>query len=95
MVDWTWCSYVWDFKRRDIIVLDPASMTKGDAFLSKKHYEAITKMHEAMKYCKLHFFPFPEEDMDNWGIENIQVKGANCDRWAVYVYAFPFQNVCN
>jgi len=37
---------VWDFKRRNIIVLDPASMTKGDAFLKKKHYGAITKMHK-------------------------------------------------
>jgi len=33
-----------------------------------------------MKYCKEHFFPFPEENMENWGIENIEVKGANCDR---------------
>lgn len=79
MVDWSWCSYAWDFKRRIISVLDPFSMTEGDAFLEKKHHATVRKMHEAMKYCKKHLFPFPEENMDGWDIENIQVKGGGCD----------------
>jgi hypothetical protein len=55
-------------------------MTEGNAFLEKKHHGTVSKMHEAMKYCKEHFSPFPEESMDDWDIENIEVKGVNCDR---------------
>lgn len=80
MVDWNWCSYAWDFKRKIITVLDPSSMTEGNAFLEKKHHATVTKMHEAMKYCKEQFFPNHEQSMDNWEIENVEVKGGNCDR---------------
>lgn len=88
MVQWDWCLYVWDFERKKLIVLDPVSMEKGHNFLVMKHSETAKLMHSAMKYCKDHFFPYSQENMDDWHQEYVDIKGANGNRKVVFLIVY-------
>lgn len=68
-----------------MVVLDPVSMHKGETFLWMKHIKEVSLMHNAMKYCKQHFFPYPEDSMDSWEKEYIDIKRASGSRQELLV----------
>jgi hypothetical protein len=63
-----WSTYIWDFPKKIIIVLDP-TMNNGDEsdkVLQKNHRRVAQKLHQEIEKCIKAFFMGWKPEMENW-----------------------------
>lgn len=66
--DFKWSTYIWDFTRAKILVLDP-SMNNGaesNKEIQLKHRKVVDELHKAIELCIKSFFVGWEPDMRLW-----------------------------
>ena len=66
--DFKWSTYIWDFPRAKIFVLDP-TMNNGDEsdkVIQLRHRKVADELHKAIEICIKSFFSGWEPDMRSW-----------------------------
>ncbi|KAE8816281.1 hypothetical protein D1007_06130 [Hordeum vulgare] len=66
--DFKWSTYIWDFPRAKIFVLDP-TMHNGDESdkdIQQRHRKVADKLHKSIEICIKSFFIGWEPDMRRW-----------------------------
>ena len=75
--NFAWSTYIWDFVKRRIIVLDP-TMNNGDEsdkVIQSRHRKVAKSLHEALQGCIKAFFQGWAPDMMRWN--TVFPKGIN------------------
>ncbi|KAI4985403.1 hypothetical protein ZWY2020_018033 [Hordeum vulgare] len=66
--DFKWSTYIWDFPKANIFVLDP-TMNNGDESdkeIQLRHWKVADELHKAIELCIKSFFAGWEPDMRLW-----------------------------
>ncbi|XP_044424709.1 uncharacterized protein [Triticum aestivum] len=75
--NFTWSTYIWDFVKRRIIVLDPTinNGDESDKVIQSRHRKVADNLHEALQRCIQAFFQGWAPDMTRWN--TVFPKGIN------------------
>ncbi|KAI4978365.1 hypothetical protein ZWY2020_014919 [Hordeum vulgare] len=74
--NFTWSTYIWDFPKKRIIVLDPTinNGDESDKVIQDRHRKVADNLHVALQTCIQEFFQGWAPDMARW---NLISKGLN------------------
>ncbi|XP_048528953.1 uncharacterized protein LOC125508315 [Triticum urartu] len=75
--NFTWSTYIWDFLKRRIIVLNPTinNGDESDKVIQSRHRKVADNLHEALQRCIQAFFQGWAPDMTRWN--TVFLKGIN------------------
>lgn len=75
--NFAWSTYIWDFVKRRIIVLDPTinNGDESDKVIQSRHRKVADNLHEALQRCIQAFFQGWAPDMTRWN--TVFPKGIN------------------
>ncbi|KAI4979757.1 hypothetical protein ZWY2020_016510 [Hordeum vulgare] len=75
--NFTWSTYIWDFPKKRIIVLDPTinNGNESDKVIQNRHRKVADNLHVALQTCIEEFFQGWAPDMARWN--TVLPKGLN------------------
>ncbi|XP_044983749.1 uncharacterized protein LOC123450681 [Hordeum vulgare subsp. vulgare] len=75
--NFTWSTYIWDFPKKRIIVLDPTinNGDESDKVIQNRHRKVADNLHVALQSCIQQFFQGWAPDMARWN--TVSPKGLN------------------
>ncbi|XP_044949694.1 uncharacterized protein LOC123399339 isoform X2 [Hordeum vulgare subsp. vulgare] len=75
--NFTWSTYIWDFPKKRIIVLDPTinNGDESDKLIQNRHHKVADNLHVALQSCIQQFFQGWAPDMARWN--TVFPKGLN------------------